>query len=62
MIIVGRHINGITLNDLEYLLEDDLVSLRKFSSEQDAIAFLFDKGVSAEEMEFMIFLDEKETP
>lgn len=46
-IIVGRHIEGITLNAYEFLLDDDGYK-RGFSSEEEAVAFLHSQGVTDE--------------
>lgn len=54
MIAVGRHINGITLNELEYLLDDD-GNIMDFKSEEHAKKFLLDAGVTEEEIYFMVF-------
>jgi hypothetical protein len=45
-IVVGRHINSITLNDLEYLLDDD-GEIKEFNSEKEAKTFLKQNGISA---------------
>lgn len=44
-IIVGRPINGITLNDLEYLLNEN-GNIMKFKSKEHAIGYLKKQGVS----------------
>lgn len=48
MIIIGRHIEGISLNPLEYLL-DDKEKLMEFESEEDAKDFLRQKGINNED-------------
>lgn len=53
-IIVGRHINGITLNPLEYLLDDEGDPMT-FESEEKAKEFLAEKGFSEEDMHWMVF-------
>jgi len=53
-IIVGRHINGIFINDLEYLLDDDKEPMR-FKSEEEATRFLKSKGVTDDEIYCMVF-------
>ena len=42
-IIVGRHIEGISLNDLEYLLDEN-GEIMKFPTEQHAIRYLKEHG------------------
>ena len=53
-IAVGRHINGITINPLEYLLDDE-GDLMTFESEEKAKEFLAEKGFSKEDMYWMVF-------
>jgi hypothetical protein len=43
-IIVGRPINGISLNGLEYLMNDDNSSEKEFDTVQDAKQFLLTNG------------------
>ena len=54
-IIVGRPINGIPLNDLEYLLDDN-GEIMKFRSKEHAVAFLKKQGVSDDEIYYMSFI------
>lgn len=51
---VGKHINNITLNPLEYLL-DDKGGLMVFDSKEQAKDHFESKGVSEEEMYWMVF-------
>lgn len=53
-IAVGRHINGVTINPLEYLLDDegDLIT---FESEEKAKEFLAENGYSEGDMYWMVF-------
>jgi len=44
-IIVGRHPEGITLNPLEYLLEEN-GDLMEFSDRDEAESFLSSKGLT----------------
>jgi len=44
---VGRHINGISLNGLEWLLDDD-GDIMYFDSEAQAKQFLLDHGETEE--------------
>ena len=53
-IIVGRHINGITLNPLEYVLNED-GSLMVFETEDKAKDFLREHGFDDEDMEYLVF-------
>jgi len=40
MIAVGRFINGITINPLEYLLEEEGGDIKKFDDKTEAYIFL----------------------
>lgn len=53
-IVVGRHINGITINPLEYLLDEEGEPL-VFESEEKAKEFLAEKGFTEEGMYWMVF-------
>ena len=55
MIIVGRYINGICLNDLEYLLDGPDGNEIEFESKQAAINFLKNHGATDEEIDYMVF-------
>lgn len=54
-IIVGRPINSITLNDLEYLL-DESGDIIKFKSKEHAISYLKKRGMSDEDIYYMSFI------
>jgi len=54
MIIVGRHINGITINPLEYLLDENGLVM-EFINEDSATAFLKDKGFSDDDIYWFVF-------
>lgn len=54
-IIVGRPINGITLNDLEYLL-DESGDIMKFKSKEHAVHYLKEHGADDEEIYYMSFI------
>ena len=56
MIIVGRHINGITLNDLEYLLDED-GDVMEFDNKEEAVEFLKNAGFSDDDIEWFVFLE-----
>lgn len=53
-VVVGRHINGITINPLEYLLDEEGEPL-VFESEEKAKEFLAEKGFTEEDMYWMVF-------
>jgi hypothetical protein len=60
MIIIGRPIEGIYLNGLEYLLEDDGSKEKEFESKVKAKEFLREAGetLSDEDMELAyVFID-----
>ena len=52
MIIVGRPINGITINGLEYISDGDN-GVKKFKDEEEAKKFLNDNGIT--DFEDLIF-------
>lgn len=57
-IAVGRHINGITINPLEYLLDDE-GELMTFESEEKAKEFLAEKGFAEEDMYVVLYEEDK---
>ena len=57
MVIVGRHINGITINPLEYLL-DEKDEVMEFTSEDAAKTFLKEKGHTDDYIDGLIFQTE----
>ncbi|UTC78125.1 hypothetical protein E4O04_08980 [Treponema sp. OMZ 799] len=56
MIIVARHEEGIGLNPLEHLLNDDGTE-KEFESKDKAIEFLKKAGASDDDIYYMLFLD-----
>jgi len=56
-IIVGRPINGITINGLEWLLDDAGNYELRFEDEEKAKEFLTKKGYTEEDMEWFEFVD-----
>ena len=54
MVIVGRHINGITLNPLEYLLHED-GTIMTFPTEDAATAFLKEQGLTDDDIFWLVF-------
>ena len=54
MVIVGKHVNSITINILEYLLYDD-GKIMEFASEEEAKAFLKEKGLTDDEIYWLVF-------
>lgn len=54
MVIVGRHINGISLNGLEYLL-DETQQIKTFQDKDAAVKFLRDAGATDAELEWLTF-------
>jgi hypothetical protein len=56
-VVVARPINGITINGLEYLLDDDGKPI-VFAGQQEAEAFLLSLGMSEDDMKNMHFIDE----
>lgn len=56
-IIIGKHINDITINDFEYLLEGNGLDVKEFESKEQAEGFLKDMGFTDEEIHFLRFLE-----
>ena len=54
MVIIGRHINGITLNPLEYLL-DNSGNVMEFENEDTAKAFLKENGITDDVIYWLTF-------
>ena len=59
MIKIGRHINDITLNPLEWLLKPNSKKVRKFRNKKTAKNFLKRLRYKKEDMEFMTFKEVK---
>jgi hypothetical protein len=61
MIIIGRPIEGIALNGLEYLMNEDNTDYKFFNNKQEAMDFLkkgFEEPVSDDDLEdTFMFLD-----
>lgn len=57
MIVIARHINYISLNSLEYLLQGSEPDspVMKFNNTNDAKKYLSDNGCSTEEIDNCIF-------
>lgn len=53
-VVVGRHINGITINPLEYLL-DDMGELIVFRSEERAKEYFKGQGWTEEQIYWLVF-------
>ncbi|MDR0606027.1 MAG: hypothetical protein LBG80_17195 [Bacteroidales bacterium] len=53
-IIIGRPINGISINGLEYAL-DEHGKVKEFSDKKEAVQFLKDNGTLDEDMDYYIF-------
>lgn len=54
-VCIGRHINGITINPLEFILDDD-GNERVFDNEETAKAWLVEMGFSDEEIYWLKFI------
>lgn len=54
--VIARHINGITLNDYEYLLEDT-GEIKTFPKKEMAIEFLKQQGLAEEDIEYARFFN-----
>lgn len=55
-VIVGRHVNGITINDLEFIL-DSKGNAMEFDSKTKAMKYLKTFGYTKGDMEALSFLD-----
>ncbi len=53
-VIIGRFINGITINPLEYVLDDN-GDLMVFETEDKAKEFLKEHGLNDDDIECLIF-------
>lgn len=58
-IIVGRHINGISINPLEYM-QDDEGELIIFESEEQARKHLIQNGFSEDDLYWIVFEEVKD--
>jgi len=54
MVIVGRHINGVIINPLEFLL-DEKGEVMSFTSEGAAKTFLKGKGLTDDDIDGLVF-------
>ena len=45
MVAIGRHLEGVTLNPLEFILNGDNLTIKVFESEKVARQFLMGHGV-----------------
>jgi len=59
MIIIGRHINGITLNPMEFISDDNGV-IKIFNNEEEAKEFLVDNDIDLGVIDNGIYLIEEE--
>ena len=53
-IIVGRHIEGISINPLEYILDDN-GDAKEFINKKEAVKFLKENGFSKEDIYWFVF-------
>lgn len=60
--VIGRHINGITLNPLEYILEglEEDAPCKVFETKDKAEAFLLENGVEEKYLEAFVIRPEEE--
>ncbi|MBU5594887.1 hypothetical protein KQI76_06890 [Amphibacillus sp. MSJ-3] len=54
--IIARPINGITINGLEYIL-DDFGEVKRFNNEDEAVQFLKQNDLSEKEIESLKFIE-----
>lgn len=57
--VIGRHINGISLNGLEYLVDSITGERVLFESEENAINFLKEMGYTTEQIDNNIVIKEQ---
>ena len=57
MVLVGRHINGITINPLEFILDDN-GEVMGFENEEAARVFLKKQVFTDEDMDWLVFVTE----
>lgn len=50
--VISRPINGITINGKEYVCDDNGICIA-FETEQKAVQFLLDHGLSRKEIKFL---------
>lgn len=55
MILVGRYINGIPLNGLEYLLDSENGEARTFESKEEAKMHLEMMGFTEDDISYLVF-------
>lgn len=59
-VIIGRPIDGITLNrELEFILDDD-GKVKVFADSDQAVSFLLSAGVDLEELHHMVIMENHE--
>ena len=56
-ILIGRHVEGITINPLEYILDNDTNLPREFESEEIAVKFLQDAGFEDDAIKSLSFVN-----
>ena len=55
MFVIGRPINGISLNGLEYLLDDENGKIMGFNSLIEAQTYLIKEGISIINLDYFVF-------
>ena len=59
MVAVGRHINGITINPLEYIINED-GDVMTWNDEGEAMLWLVEHGATEDDMYWFVFKDVEE--
>tara|TARA_B110000503_G_scaffold141583_1_gene235561 strand:+ start:1596 stop:1826 length:231 start_codon:yes stop_codon:yes gene_type:complete len=49
--VIGRYINGISINGLEFVLDKEDGDVRVFPNKEDAMEFLIQSGMTGEELD-----------
>ncbi len=55
-VVIGRHINGISLNELEYASDEKGKTL-EFENVEEASRFLIEAGATKEDLFYYVFED-----
>lgn len=61
-IVISKHIENITLNSKEFLLDSENGNIRKFKSKREAVDFLLGIGYKLDDIGYSVFVGTKENP
>lgn len=54
-IVIGRHVEGVTLNGYEYVLNEN-GTVKEFKDKKEAIDFLLDAGADEDDIPYYKFI------